>query len=622
MYFLQVYDGDMAMRCVADLGDRIGYRIAANGLSTASFALAAEDPCHGIIQAHDFVRLMDAGEDMGLFRVIGWSGEVLPGSGQMIRYECEHAMATLLDETIDGDHILGSGTVDTRAVLQWLLEQQTTKRWQLGRCDFTAYFEYSFSNTDILSALFSVSEVLAEPYLWVWDTSAAPWTVSLVRPEQTPQGAILYRRNMTSIKATMDASSLITRLYPKGYGEGVNQLTIRSVNGGKPYIDADTAGVWGIKSMQWSSPTVEDPATLLAEARAVLDARKNPVMSYEISAIDLSSMTGMAADRFAAGQLLTVMDGERNIRLTARVQAIEKADVYGSPQEVKVTLSSSLRDSASDMGKLAERVRIAEMYSQGSTIMYPMQVADNVDADHPLRLRFFVPQQALNINQVIMKYELQAFRSYEKGAAAGGGSIRTSSAAGSGSISSEDGGMATLTKDIPVRVVVAVGSPTKVTGDAQNLYTDGIELTTQSSSGQGAHVHGVSSHRHKYDHSHSAVASCVVPPLTIDLPAHSHRVNIPGHSHEVEVPPHTHEMVHGIYEGGRCTSVTVRVDGREVPEAGATEVDILPYLAADASGKIRRGEWHTVELTPNGLGRINANLYMQVFVQSRGGVTV
>lgn len=35
----------------------------------------------------------------------------------------------------------------------------------------------------------------------------------------------------------MDASGIANRIYALGYGEGVNQLTIAGVNGGKPYVE-------------------------------------------------------------------------------------------------------------------------------------------------------------------------------------------------------------------------------------------------------------------------------------------------------------------------------------------------------------------------------------------------
>ena len=47
--------------------------------------------------------------------------------------------------------------------------------------------------------------------------------------------------------------------------------------------------------------------------------------------------------------------------------------------------------------------------------------------------------------------------------------------------------------------------------------------------------------------------------------------------------------------------------------------DVSGYLSKDDAGKIKRGTWHDIEIVPNKLTRIEANLTAQVFVQSVGG---
>lgn len=42
------------------------------------------------------------------------------------------------------------------------------------------------------------------------------------------------RYNMTSYTRGRDPQNIVTRLYPLGYGEGINQLNIKGVNDGRP----------------------------------------------------------------------------------------------------------------------------------------------------------------------------------------------------------------------------------------------------------------------------------------------------------------------------------------------------------------------------------------------------
>ena len=67
--------------------------------------------------------------------------------------------------------------------------------------------------------------------------------------------------------------------------------------------------------------------------------------------------------------------------------------------------------------------------------------------------------------------------------------------------------------------------------------------------------------------------------------------------------------------------VRLLVDGAEVPSEAISkrELDISAYLEKDEDGKITRSAWHTVELVPDKLTRIEANLFAQTFIQSTGG---
>jgi hypothetical protein len=81
-------------------------------------------------------------------------------------------------------------------------------------------------------------------------------------------------------------------------------------------------------------------------------------------------------------------------------------------------------------------------------------------------------------------------------------------------------------------------------------------------------------------------------------------------------------LEYGIYEyPDMPSSVTLKVDGNNVPisDVSAENLNIVPFLNKDIDGKVTRGAWHTIEITPNGLGRIVAQVVKQVFIQSRGG---
>ncbi|WP_257141396.1 hypothetical protein [Bacillus toyonensis] len=115
------------------------------------------------------------------------------------------------------------------------------------------------------------------------------------------------------------------------------------------------------------------------------------------------------------------------------------------------------------------------------------------------------------------------------------------------------------------------------------------------------------------DHSHQ-----------ISIPNHTHEINIPNHTHAVTLPNHTHDIQHGIYKlPERPNKVTIKVDGNVVPvtSTSADNVDLEPYLSKNNQGEIDRNKWHEITITPDKLGRVNANVITRLFIQSRKGGT-
>ena len=708
--YVTVYNQDGEMLGVLENAGEVAYNLVHNDLWTASFTLPSGDPKNSLCQAHNLVHLPDGARDTGLYRIIGMPSGEETAAGGVKTYSLEHVMATLLDDVLFGYHEIGGLGVTTAQVIQYILDRQETARWVLGECEYSDQFAYKFENTSLLSALLSLGNVLVDEYTWVFDTSASPWTVSLKHADATPGCGIHYRRNMVEVEKEMDASTLVTRLYMLGYGEGVNQLTIRDINGGVPYIDADTKNVWGVKSSVYADTRIEDAATLKARGVALLNRLKNPYISYTASAVDLTRLTGQEWDKHMPGKLVRVLDGEHGIDFDARIVSIAKSDVRGRPGEIDITIANAPRDAADSINTLADRMGISELYSQGATNLYSQQYADNADAQHPAKMRVYVPSGCVRINQMLLSWQMEAFRAYETGAAAGGAtatttssggaSTQTSSSGGGSERTSNSGGAATVTTEqtsfnstgyagVPLTQVGRdpmqfTGSPLNSSGTAQmtstgsagghshnvlshnhsfsdsyslswghrhtvsqtgldNGTTGGVDdyaaktitiggMTGSATSTTGSaagHTHGMN-HKHDFIHVHNVSFLVTIPPIKVDIPAHSHvfetsshthNVSIPAHTHDLTLADHTHEMVYGIYEGDTASSVTLRVDGNVVPvsELVASEMDIVAYLDKDDDGKITRATWHEIEIIPNGLTRIEANLFVQAFVQSVGG---
>ena len=609
----QVFDRNMRRLAYLDNALAVGYALETNSLWSATFTLPADDKKNAYCAPLNFIEIFDGDERIDLFRIIGEDLERSDGATRY--YNCEHVLATLISDVLFQYHQCGGSGVKTADVLNYILARQTRQNWKLGDCDFKRYFEYNWENSTLLAALFAVPECFDSEYLWSWDTTVYPWTLSLTAPTNALKSEIRYAKNMTNIKKTTDATSIANRVYALGYGEGVNQLTIESVNGGVPYVeDALSIERYGLCSTILVDSRYEIAENLKAYAEQILAGLKEPYVSYEIGAIDLHRLTGDSFSKFRPGEVVRVVDEADGINLRTRIVRVEKSDAEGDPGNVTVTIANKTQDIAGSISDLQSRALIGETYAQGATNQQIYNFSDNADTTHPAKLQLYISSSVVRINKMLLNVEFEAFRAYEKTVKSGGGqttssggaSTATSSSGGGTSKSTSNGGGSTVTSQNG-------GSSSETAGNIGDYNTNDVTANDgKQHHHQLIHTHSISipGHTHKVSvpaHSHD-----------FSIGEHSHSVNIPNHTHSTK--DHTHEIEFGIYEGQRASKATIKVDGKEIPaQTSYSNIDIVEFLATDDSGKIRRNAWHTIEILPDNMSRIVGAVFAQTFCNSRGG---
>jgi phage minor structural protein len=570
------------MQLVAELQNalNIGYEQKMNELWTASFSMPQDDPKNAECLPLRFVEIFDNGERIDIFRII--PTDTKRGSdGKTVVYQCEHVLATLVDDVLFQYHRIDD-TLTTTQSLQYILDSQITERWQLGTNDFTHHYEYKWENANLLGAVFSIPQPFIEDYHFTFDTTTTPWTLNLKELPLfgDPDCYIRYGKNLMGITKTEDPTYIVNRLYGLGYGEGVNQLTISEVNSNVPYVE-DTASqaLYGVISDIFVDKRFESPDTLKAQMQRVLENGKTPKFTYAVEGADISSITGDSIDKFRAGALASVYDEELGIDIVARVIKAGKSNVIGEPWNVKIEIANKLQTMASAMAELKKRQLIAEVYAQGATNLDSHDFADNADATHPAIIRFYIPAETVRINKMMLSYETSNFRSYERAIEAA-----PAVTSGASSITTTASGGATVNTDTGTNVWNISGAYS---------IPDVMEFVS-------GHAHGIVPHNHIFS-----------------LPNHTH-----GMEHTHQIPAHTHGIEYGIFLNPSLpTTVTITVDGNTVPVTAISgeNIDIIPYLAIGGDGKVTRDAWHEIKITPDDLGRITANVVTQLFVQSRGG---
>lgn len=648
---IRVYDQRMKKLAYLQNAYDIWYELTLNELWYAGFTLPADDPKNQYCQPFNYVEIFDGKERIELFRIM--PSKLTRNTKGDIVYQCEHVLATLLDDVLFRYHQIGGRGIKTAQVIRYILDHQLTPRWQLGVCEFEREFEYKWENENLLAALFSVPKPFDEKYRWEFDTTGSVWRLHLKKLPAKFKADIVYKKNMVEIQKEVDPTSIVTRLYCLGYGEGDNQLGIESVNNGLPYLQANgEATTWGIKSSILVDRRFENPETLKAYGQALLNELKNPYKSYSVKAVDLHRKSPDKYERFFPGDIVRVIDKEDDIIEDLPIVKVSKRDVTGNPGDIEIEIANKSRDIAGSISELQERTRINEVYAQGATNLLAYSFADNCDPNYPAVLKFYIPEETVRINKVLLSYETSPFRAYSKAIEGGGALVDTTSEGGGFSDTTEAGGgtqtttasggaVSTTTASGGGRVEISETGAWSLS-PAQFLLPDFMNLSGQHNHGipngtvlskadggtvvfveSGSHSHSMHSVNHKHQFTipmHSHEFTIPNHKHEINIPEHSHRVNIPNHRHSITLPEHVHEIEYGIYEGPTPTKLTVKVDGNVIPGLGTNETDIniIPYLAKDGGGKVRRG-WHEITITPDKLGRITANIVAQLFVQSRGG---
>lgn len=563
----------------------VSYEKTINQLWTASFSLPLDDEKVSKVELLQFIEIIDdeTQEYIGLFRVLP-KKTVKNISQETVTFELEHVLGTLLGGVLFKYHqIVGHTTAD---VIHYVLTRQRQNvNWILGECDFSYVYDYAWESENILSALFSITKTFQDEAMWTFDTSTFPWKLNLKRIDPTPVARITEGYNLTGLEVEENPNGLWNRIYPLGSAEGVNQVDIMKVNNNIPYIE-DTTSIskYGLYETIFVDKEITDDKTLLQVAKKKLEEWKNPIVNWSVKAVDLSRLTGIGIDKLKVGTTVRVqLDGYGDQDLLIVKES--KRDAFGSPENIELELGNLGDTLASANAEQMRRQQVSDLYSQGATNILNFGYQDNCDNNIPALITFYLDEDVVNVNTCELTFETKKFRAYSGTTASGGGTSKSTASGGGTSKSTGMIGTANF-------VYMSTGQPAKQTG----------------SGGKTSIIGGLENHFHQF----------LVSKDSID---HNHTFSVPSHTHEFSVPTHTHGVEHKIVESGSIpSSVTIKVDGNSMPINSASQerLNLINYLRKDSEGKVSRGK-HTIEIYPNGLARIEANLILRVFIQSQLG---
>lgn len=578
---LEIFDRNRRKTAILQNAHSISEDKKINSIWYLNFSLPYNDPKNDFCLPYHYVQ-MNGG---ALYRIMPSTVNITETG--TIEYQCEHVLSTLLDKLMFGHHTVGNIGTYTADCIRYVLNHQEVKNWVLYECDFSRQFEYNWEQENLLSALFSIATPLTD-YIWKTDTSVYPWRLSLKRLDTTSKPDLYIRRarNMLSYSRESNPEQICTRIYPIGYGEGVNQLTIKEINGGVPYLQSPQTYIdrYGLIERAWIDRRYEDAESLKASAQAMLDELQEPAVSYELSYADIG-------DNADIGKRVRVIHPDTGDWTDTFITGLSPH--YGDITTGSITIANKVVSIATSISDLADRQRIEQSYAQGATQIYSQALQANCDTKTGAVIDFIIPSEMRIVNKVFAKIRMSQFLAYSSTTEVSP-TIATTTAT-----KEETSQTSTMSQDAR-----RTTSSTKVTYTTDNGWVKDWDET----SFRYAHYHSVFTEPHTHE---------------VNIPDHTHRFTLPAHTHKFSSPAHSHEIIPGIYKFGKAKNFSVYVEGQyKASYSGVSaEIDVTNYLLDDER-KIPRDQWLTIEVRPDDLAYISIDLVFQGFVQSRGDATV
>ena len=310
----------------------------------------------------------------------------------------------------------------------------------------------------------------------------------------------------------------------------------------------------GLMELTLTNRDIRDLSTLELVASKELIDRMTPIERITLTPCEPQTV----AETLDTGDLVSIIDAESSLNSNYRIVAIIYENNYGS-LSVSMEASNKSLTFIEQMQKEREKNQALQKYMQGATNIYAVNNYENCDptGNEYLNTLFYIPPEAIAINHVKVSFKLKPFRAYN---------------------SADSGPESAHTHTIPF-----------------------YELCTEPSCAITAIGHGMGCGSPSSVCLYSSYGSCIAVTSTTCGSAHCHAIS------------------YGIHEDpnfGSAPAATVQVyagaDGSETIVAGGPYSDTVNL---DVTNKIVAG-WNNIQFRPNKIMRIEANVYIQIFIES------
>jgi len=420
-----------------------------------------------------------------------------------------------------------------------------------------------FNHDNLLLAVAKVCNINSKDF-WVTYTGAAfkLWVGTRGSGSSgSPTGAYTAGKEVSTTVEKKGVLDLINRVRVFGSGDGVNQIqvcvpwidinlpTTDRVGGfdgyDASYLHAAATASQGTYGIMEGKPhidrSINSKANAIEIAKSILDDSADIYQSLKVNFAKYTDLV--------VGDWIRVIDTKKGLDVTTRVKSLlNKYSVQGI-DSINVELYNPFKSTEDRINTSERNSDTTNTSGQGATNIFQVQSYENCDATHPLNIRFRLPNDIVQVNKVLMSFNLKNYRAYHSDA----GHSHETYVKVFGYTTAGD-------------IYLCGQSYTGVLSGYQLLYDD-VTNSTRT-------MNGVTS---------NAVSAVSYGISTITLSSPS-------------------------------VVVTAGIDGAETAvgtyTTNQTDVDIVANIGA-------LGNWYNVIFTPNKAMRIEANIYVKCYIESK-----
>lgn len=227
-------------------------------------------------------------------------------------------------------------TATIRDMLTYILGKQN--RWSVGTVEATDTIYMELGDFTLLDCLSSMMQYIPDYQMEFQQDSASDWRINIKARPQIPVCEGRLSRNLKTCDVTYSTANLCTRVY----SEFLKDLS--GYSGG--YMDAATVETYGVHA---ETMTLNDNLSAAQKVQIIgtyLNRHCRPTISVDISAVELSQITGLPIDKFEVGAVCRIVIPWLNIVENEVIIDKRYSDCYNTPEDVALTLANATPDLA------------------------------------------------------------------------------------------------------------------------------------------------------------------------------------------------------------------------------------------------------------------------------------